>query len=72
MLKTDRELEFRTPITIECCFDDDNVILLHGSVVHSTGTLGGFKTGIQLSFPETEDRTGCAHSFDETKADDPG
>jgi len=43
-----------TGVLLECCFDDDNVILLHGSVAHSTGTLGGFKTGIQLSFPEAE------------------
>jgi hypothetical protein len=49
MLKTDQELKSETPVTIECGFDEE-VILLQGEVVHSTGTIGGFKTGIQLTF----------------------
>jgi hypothetical protein len=50
MLKTNRELERGTQLAIECCFDDETVVLLEGQVVHSTTTVGGFKTGVQLSF----------------------
>lgn len=52
MLKTDMELRPQTPVTLECGFEDE-VVQLQGEVVHSTSTIGGFKTGIQLTFMDT-------------------
>lgn len=49
MLKTDQELKAQTPISIECGFDEE-VVELQGEVMHSTGTIGGYKTGVHLTF----------------------
>lgn len=51
MIRTHRELKPGTFVEVEIPIDND-VYVTSGKVIHSTGTIGGYKTGIQLMFPE--------------------
>ena len=50
-LRTDREVPMGQMVTIELRHRGVDY-LLKGIVAHSTGTVGGFKTGNKLRFPE--------------------
>ena len=51
MVRTHRELKPATFVEVEIPIDDD-VYVATGKVIHSTSTVGGYKTGIQLTFSE--------------------
>ena len=51
MVRTPREMKPGTFVEVEIPIDDD-VYLTTGKVVHSTGTVGGYKTGVELVFRE--------------------
>jgi len=52
MVRTQRELKPMTLVEVEIPIDDD-VYVVSGKVIHSTGTVGGYKTGIQLRFAQS-------------------
>jgi len=51
MVRTHRELKSATFVEVEILIDDDAYVAT-GKVIHSTSTVGSYKTGIQLTFPE--------------------
>lgn len=51
MIRTHREFQESTFVEVEIPIDDE-VYVIAGKVAHSTSTIGGFKTGVQLRFPE--------------------
>ena len=51
MLRCREEVPVHTPLAIELYFGDQT-IMVFGTVVHCTQTVGAFKTGVKLRFDE--------------------
>ena len=53
MIKLLHRLTCDTRLVLRASIDEEDV-LLRGRVIHCTATVGGFKLGIELEFPEGE------------------
>lgn len=51
MIRTHREFKRSTKVEVEIPIDGE-VYVTTGKIIHSTSTVGGYKTGVQIKFPE--------------------
>lgn len=50
MLRSREEIPPRTRVDLEACVGDE-LVFIHGAVMHCTTSVGAFKVGISLDFP---------------------